>query len=200
MKIDLHFHTKKYSECSSIDLEEGICYAKWIGLDGICITEHDIIPDIHDVDELVKKHDIAVFIGVEINTLEGDILCFGLKDMPRLPISAQELIDKVNSDDGVCIAAHPFRNNNRGLGDKLNQVEGLHAVEVLNGNTDYNSNMKAMELASKLNLVQVGSSDAHKIGNIGRYYTQFKNKICTERELIEAIRRNEITNIGSLII
>ena len=43
MKIDLHVHTNVSSPCSLIDPERAIAVAKQVGLDGICVTEHDEI-------------------------------------------------------------------------------------------------------------------------------------------------------------
>ncbi|NMB33222.1 MAG: histidinol-phosphatase, partial [Clostridium sp.] len=41
MIIDTHVHESKYSFDSILDLETSIRLAKLIGLDGICITNHE---------------------------------------------------------------------------------------------------------------------------------------------------------------
>lgn len=195
MIIDLHFHTLQYSPCSHIDMEEGIRKAKAIGLDGICITDHDNNEALKYAKELKKKYDLLVIVGVEIFTYEGDILCFGLEKVPEKKIHAQELIDLVNEKGGVTISAHPFRNNGRGLGNKIKDLKGLSAIEVFNGNTTYENNSKAYELANELNIPCVGGSDAHKLQNIGKYATRFPQNITNEKDLIRAIKQGKVVPV-----
>ncbi|WP_432402928.1 PHP-associated domain-containing protein [Wukongibacter sp. M2B1] len=195
MIIDLHFHTIQYSPCSYIDMEEGIRYAKDIGLDGICITDHDNNEAKGYVKELEKKYRLLVIAGVEIFTYEGDILCFGIDKLPEKRLHAQELIDFVNEKGGATISAHPFRNNGRGLGNKIKDLNGLSAIEIFNGNTSDENNLKAHKLASRLNIPCVGASDTHKLQNIGKYATRFHNKIKGEKDLIEAIKHGKVVPV-----
>lgn len=192
MIIDLHFHTKQYSNCSKIDIEEGIKYAKIIGLDGICITDHDVFASKKLADHLQKKYNILVIVGVEILTFEGDIICFGLEKLPKKKLHANQLIKIIENNHGVCIAAHPFRMNNRGLREKIKEVNGLHAIEVFNGNTLNKNNLKAKEVAVDLNIPQVGGSDSHAIEKIGCYATEFLTEVHNERDLIQAIRAGDV--------
>jgi len=188
MVIDLHFHTKKYSKCSKIELESGIKKAKKIGLDGICITEHDIFPMYNNIIELENKYDIKIFLGIEIFTNDGDILCFGLDEMKTNDISALALVNHIHAIGGASIAAHPYRNNDRGIKDKILEIEKLTAIESHNGNTcDYN-NKKAYDISFKHKLKVTGSSDAHLIEKIGCYATEFENEINSVEELIEELK------------
>ena len=142
MIIDLHFHTKAFSACSKIDLLEGIKKAKEIGLDGICLTEHDTFADYDKVAQLAETYGIKIFIGTEILTTDGDILCFGLDKIPKQKVSAQELVDALYQSGGASIAAHPYRDNNRGIKDKILELQHLTAIEVFNGNTQKADNKK----------------------------------------------------------
>ena len=188
MTIDMHFHTRQHSPCSSIDMEEGIRKAKERGLDGICITEHDTFACRKTAEKLQDKYGILVIVGTEILTEEGDLLCYGLDEIPEGNISAQDLINHVNSLGGACIAAHPYRQNNRGMGDCLFKLKGLHAIESFNGNTLDENNHKAQIAARELRIPCIGGSDAHSIEKIGVYATRFFSNIESERDLIEAIR------------
>ncbi|MDK2866964.1 MAG: hypothetical protein PWP51_1335 [Clostridiales bacterium] len=192
MIIDLHFHTKQHSPCSQIDFEEGIKYAKAIGLDGICITDHDTFANRDFAEAMQAKYGILVFVGTEILTLEGDILCFGLSEIPAGMVSSQALIDHVNAVGGACIAAHPYRENMRGLDDHLFEVHGLHAVETLNGNTKDANNLKASATADQINCPHCGGSDSHRINRIGVYATRFLDTVVSEKDLIRCIREGQI--------
>lgn len=195
MIIDLHFHTQQYSPCSHIEMEEGIKQAKAIGLDGICITDHDNNESVKYVKDLERKYGLIVIAGVEILTYEGDILCFGIDKVPEKKLHAQELIELVNEKGGASISAHPFRNNGRGLGDKVKEVKGLSAVEIFNGNTSSENNLKALKLANKLKIPCIGASDAHKLQNIGKYATKFSKHITNEKDLITAIKSGEVVPV-----
>jgi predicted metal-dependent phosphoesterase TrpH len=186
--IDLHFHTKKYSKCSEIELEEGIKKAKEIGIDAICITEHDVFPIYNNLRELENKYNMKIFLGMEVFTNDGDILCFGLDEIKNNDISALELVNHIYDIGGASIAAHPYRNNGRGIKDKILKIKKLTAIESYNGNTcDYN-NKKAYDVSFKHKLKIIGSSDAHFLGKIGCYATEFENEINSVEELIKELK------------
>ena len=50
MRIDLHIHTAPLSACSYIDPRELIQEARRLKLDGICLTEHQVVWDRAEVD------------------------------------------------------------------------------------------------------------------------------------------------------
>lgn len=187
MIFDLHVHQNRHSKDSQLNIEDAINEAKQLGLNGICITDHDDLGLRSRADFLTETHNFLVIVGVEIYTLEGDLLCYGIDEIPSERLSAQETIDYVHERGGVCIAAHPYRHNNRGLKDLLLSVKGLDAVEVYNGRTDDYSNQKSYNMAKKLKLPMTGSSDAHELGEIGRFVTRFEDDINSESDFIAAI-------------
>ena len=191
MIIDLHFHTKEFSKCSDIPLKEGIKKAKERGLDAICLTEHDVFANYSNLNQLEETYGIKIFVGTEILTTDGDILCFGLDKIPKNPISAKELVDYLSQIGGASIAAHPYRDNNRGIKDKILEIENLTAIEAYNGNTKKIDNEKTFQLCLKNKLRSTGSSDAHKIDEIGCYATYFSNNIETIGNLIEDLKNGQ---------
>lgn len=193
MLFDLHIHQSLHSGDSILKIDEAIEEAKDLGLNGICITDHDDLGLREQAAFLSKKHDFLVIVGVEIYTLDGDLLCYGIEEMPDRRMTAQETIDFVRARGGVCIAAHPYRHNNRGLKDKMLTVSGLHAIEGYNGRTDDLSNEKAVEVANSLNIPITGGSDSHKPGEIGNFVTQFEDSITDEGAFIEAIKSGRFT-------
>lgn len=191
MLVDLHIHESKYSLDSHVSLEKIVEEAKRKGLDGIAITDHDDMQIKDEAEILSKKLNYPIFVGVEYLTLEGDIVAFGIDEVPKGRIPAQEFINLVNDAGGVCISAHPFRNNNRGLENNLNTIRGLAGIEGFNGNTDKLSNLKAFETAKKLGIQAVGSSDAHHQHAVGRFATKLPFAVKNVEELIKAIKTNE---------
>lgn len=188
MLIDIHIHEENGSFDSQLNIEECIAQGEAKGLDGICITDHDSLYWREHIKAYQMKTDLLLLVGVEIYTLDGDLLCFGIDHLPKKRMSAKDTIAFVKAQGGVCIAAHPYRENNRGLKDLIYQLTELTAIEGLNGRTkDYN-NKKTMALAKKFDLNICGGSDAHTVKEVGDFATYFRNEIKNEREFIESLK------------
>lgn len=195
MLIDIHLHQDRHSFDSHVSLEDIIDEAKRKGLDGICITDHDDLGLREIVDEFYTE-DLKIFVGVEILTTQGDILVIGLDKVPDKMLTPSELLTLVHEQGAVAIAAHPYRKNNRGLGDNIfthhvNSELPLTAVEVLNGSTPEYLNAQAGETAFECGLGMTAGSDAHFKERVGLMATYFPNEIHTEAELIAAIKNRE---------
>jgi predicted metal-dependent phosphoesterase TrpH len=130
---------------------------------------------------------------MEYRAAEGHLLVFGVKAsrgdlLSGLPM--QEAIDWVHAGGGVAIPAHPYQKDLVGgsLGDRVLGLQGLHAIEVVNGSASPADNRLALQASAILGLKGVGGSDAHGLLTVGRAYTLFSSPIRTEKELIEALR------------
>lgn len=192
MIIDTHLHESKYSSDSFLSFTDAIDNAKDLGLDGICVTNHDNNYLKNDIGSSKKINDILVIVGAEILTFEGDILVFGLNDIPKDMIHADELLKMVKKNNGVAISAHPFRNNNRGLGEYIRNVkDDLHGIEAFNGSTLPHHNLYAYTLATELGIPSLGAGDAHVAKQVGKYATYFNDSIRDEKDFIEAIKTKD---------
>lgn len=189
MWIDLHIHEKTYSLDSKLSLEDIVTAAKVRGLDAVCITDHDDLGIRETAYAYSKQVGYPIFVGVEYYSLDGDLVTFGVDEIPNTRIPAQEYIDWVNARGGICYSAHPYRDNNRGLRDLLYDVTGLGGIEVLNANTVDEENAQAQEACKQLNQQSIGASDAHKIERVGLYATWFPQTITTTDELVAALKQ-----------
>jgi predicted metal-dependent phosphoesterase TrpH len=192
MIIDTHIHAYPTSDDSKMTLEEIVAQARIIGLDGICITDHDSQEIMARAHEYRKQMGYPIFVGAEVFTWEGDVIVFGLERLPEERVSARYLLDLVNKANGVAISAHPFRQNNRGMGNSIREHKDLHGVEAFNGSTDHANNMKACDLAMELGIPVFGASDAHNTEALGKFATVFPNGLKDERDLIEAIKMGKV--------
>src|SRR4030042_1432706 len=109
MKIDLHLHTLYGSACAYMDPDQLIHQAKLMGLDGVCITEHNQLWDKAAIERLRDKHNFLVIGGVEVSTDLGEILVFGLHQSVLQVYDAVQLKALVDEVDGAMVMAHPFR-------------------------------------------------------------------------------------------
>lgn len=188
----MHVHEKKYSTDSMMSLEEIVKQAKEIGLDGVCITDHDSNEIMEEAHQLKKNTGFLILVGVEILTYEGDLIVFGLKELPKHMMHASDLLDLITEKGGVGISAHPYRQNNRGMEDFIKKLPKLAGVEGFNGNTSMENNLKAYQAATEMGIPIFGSSDAHQVDRIGKYATWFPEGIRDEKDLIEAIKDKNV--------
>lgn len=194
MLIDLHAHEETYSPDSfqSLDALTKTAYSK--GLDGICITDHDTQKLAGDIGWTTLVNGVRVFVGCEVYTFEGDILVFGAPNLPTERVSFKTLHEIVSAQNGVMIAAHPYRHNNRGLKDQLYPLaKYLDAIEAYNGSTFPEDNQKAVHTANALGLPMTGAGDSHNTGAVGRFATYFPDTIESIDELVDAIRDGRCT-------
>lgn len=195
MIIDTHMHERTFSDDSFLSLEMIVKRAKALGLDGICITDHESNGLRARAEAYSKETGFLIIVGAEILTHEGDITAFGLDQLPSEKLHAQALIDLVNQVGGVCMSAHPFRENNRGMGNHIGLVKGLSGVEAFNGSTPHHHNLTAYRLAKSLGLPVFGASDAHILEKVGHYATQFHGRIENTKDFIEAVKKGHTTPV-----
>jgi len=204
--IDLHTHSFPASPCSSVSAEDLIREAKMLGLDGICLTDHNYLWDRRVIEDLRQKHGFLVLGGNEITTDQGDVLVFGLdKDIQGI-IGLKDLRREVYEAGGFMIAAHPFRGflmfGVSKLGLTLEEAKErtifqyVDALEVMNGKVTDEENRFASDVAAGLGFPETGGSDAHGSGEVGYCATVFQKKISDEKDLIEALHALDYSPIA----
>jgi predicted metal-dependent phosphoesterase TrpH len=65
-----------------MSLEDAVDAARYFGLDGICITDHDSMEIQEEAAGYLNTVDFPVFIGVEISSIWMDIIALGLNSLP----------------------------------------------------------------------------------------------------------------------
>jgi predicted metal-dependent phosphoesterase TrpH len=198
MVIDLHVHTFPASSCSSMTVDEAIQEAKRVGLDAICLTDHNYVWDRNVVADLVKKYGFPIFRGNEITTDQGDVVVFGLEKDIQGIVKLEELREEVLRVGGFIIAAHPFRGfltfgvGKLGLTPEKAMERPLFrfvdGVEVLNSKVTQKENGFAAEVTTALHLPATGGSDAHEPSAVGIYATRFFQPVKDEKGLIDALK------------
>ena len=209
MIIDIHTHTYPTSIDSLLSPEELIKESKRLGLDGICLTDHDGFWNPDEVLALGREHDYLVLPGCEVTTEEGHLLVYGLSKyifgMHRASV-VKQMVDEVG---GVIVVAHPYRRVYRENADKddasydemldraaRNEVFGkVNAVEVLNSRGSDQENAFSLDVAKRFGLKGTGASDAHKLADIGTFATDFERPISCLEEFIEEIKAGRFSPV-----
>jgi predicted metal-dependent phosphoesterase TrpH len=175
-----------------------IAEAQRIGLDGICLTDHNFVWPPEHVEALRQKHGFLVLAANEIITDQGDMLVFGFGRDIKGVMPLAELRREVDRAGGMIIAAHPFRGFlTFGAGEIGLTVEKAMArpcfqlvdgLETLNVKVTAAENNLAAEVARGLNLPASGGSDAHRRDEVGIYATRFEAAIGSEADLLAALK------------
>lgn len=194
MLVDLHVHTNVSSPCSQIDPRQLLNVASRIGLDAVCVTEHDEMEGAEVAWRLGRERGFRVFRGVEVYTEFGDMLVFGLY-RPSFGIKTpfSELLREVREAGGAIIPCHPCRGSlgfHHSLGPENAEclLAGVDAIETRNGGSSPESNLAAEAIAEKYGLPGIGGSDAHFLMQVGRCLTVFERELRDEKDLIAEIK------------
>lgn len=194
MIFDLHVHTT-FSACSSISAEKLVGQAKTKGLDGVCITDHDTMAVKNHLEEGLQKNGLCVIFGMEYTTSQGDFLVFGPFEGLPLGMPARRLLDIVDREGGVAVAAHPFRCI-RKTEQELLSAGYCRILEGINGRNLTTENSAALHLAEQHNIHIVNGSDAHSLPEIGQAPTHLHRTIHSRTDFIACLKEKafSITN------
>ena len=204
--VDLHTHTRHGSSCSYMEPIDLLRQARSVGLDAVCITEHNAAWDEPSLRALGAEGPPLVLTGVEVSTELGDVLVFGANGILRRAGRAAELRAMVDKAGGLMIAAHPFRgffvpgalpSVEEALANPL--FELVHAVEVFNGVGSRREQDFAIEVVTRLTLPATAGSDSHAPHTLGCCYTVFERSLATIQDLIDEVRSGRVKAVHPLL-
>jgi predicted metal-dependent phosphoesterase TrpH len=201
MLIDLHAHTFPLSDDSFLGPDELVEQAKAVGLDGVCLTEHDFAWEPTKARELARRHNFLVIPGIEVNTEDGHMLVFGLDRYIDGMHRMRELARLVEQAGGVIIAAHPYRRLMPfyPADDELWSLaleraaaspafQHVCALEAINGHGSQHENLFAWQLCARLGLPGIGGSDAHHVREVGICATRFQQPVYDVGDLVRELK------------
>ncbi|NHJ39499.1 MAG: hypothetical protein FK731_05650 [Asgard group archaeon] len=183
--IDMHVHTNFSHDCY-ITIEDTLNQLTG-KVNAITITDHDKISKFTNQQlELFKtKYQIKVFTkSVEISTLQGDILAYGISSVPSSRLEPEHVIDIIHKEGGLAVAAHPF--DILGVGELVFELN-FDAIEI-NGLRSKILNQQAKDAAEILGLPCIAGSDSHGYNSIGTYATEFENPVNTIEDILTQIK------------
>lgn len=186
MKLDLHIHSA-YSRDGSSTPEQIVHRCKELGLGGFAVTDHNSIKGSLEAVELARAEGLVAVRGVEVSTIEGHVLAYGVPELIPRDLSIQATIDRIHDAGGLAVAAHPLRFPS-GIGLESAANSSFDAIEILNGGNSRRSNSRARKLAEQSGKPVTAGSDAHRIGEVGKAYVEIDAVSC-EEDVLEAVRR-----------
>ncbi|MEM2937001.1 MAG: CehA/McbA family metallohydrolase [Candidatus Bathyarchaeia archaeon] len=194
IRADLHIHTL-FSNDSSIHpkiLVEQLLAHPYIKV--AAITDHNTVKGYYKVRELASAYkDVLIIPGIEVSTVEGDLLLLGAAEVPPEPWTVEKVIDFARDLGCLVIAAHPYREF--GLGD-LTKNYKVDAIEVLNAGSPSYSNVLAEDLAKTMGLPGVAGSDAHRVNELWKAYTEIQASMDLD-EILKAVKKGLVKVVSA---
>ena len=196
-KADLHMHSAYSDGVGTI--EQILHHVQHnTDLDVIALTDHDVIKGSLRARDLWLRgnYRFDFIVGEEISTKEGHMLALFVEKLIPHGLSMERSIDLVHEQGGLAIVAHPlnpiFRHScQRHVLDRIysNKDVWLDGIETWNASfCGIRANRIAMSANREIyGWAEVGNSDAHTLGAIGRGRTWFEGRTAQDvRNSIEA--------------
>jgi predicted metal-dependent phosphoesterase TrpH len=196
LRIDTHVHSDaSYDGHDPVELV--LEHAADIGLDGVVITDHDVMHASLRAAELAPSYGLVGIPGVEVSTSNGHLLAVGVEEMPPHRSPLGETVSWVRERGGVAVVPHPFQRSRHGVSKRTLKGCEVDAVEVYNSwlFTGY-KNRRARRFAERRHYPGVAGSDAHTVPFVGRAYTEVDAAARSADAVLDAIRRGETAARG----
>jgi predicted metal-dependent phosphoesterase TrpH len=189
LKLDLHVHTDKSSD-GHTRLDELVPNIRRAGLDGLAITDHNIL----STDTIEEA---LIIPGIEISSRDGHIIGLGIRSSVPRGVSADETIREIRNLGGVSIIVHPYDLFRSAIKpDTLTTMPD--AIEVVNSGSIFHSMTwkRARAFAQKHHLPMTGGSDSHIPETIGNAFTTIEAESQTVTSVLDAIKKGATTAQG----
>ena len=194
LKADFHIHTREdphdFIRYTAVELLQE---AARQGFQVLALTCHN--KRIHSEDLRRRAEDLGILLipGVEA-AIEGKHTL--LLDMPysRLRVWNFKHVRALRRDGGLVIAPHPFFPAPKCLGSKLREnLDLFDAIEFSHFYTRrVDFNRKAVDYARRMGIPLVGTSDCHRIWQLGTTYTLVEAEAKTVPGVFAAIRAGRV--------
>lgn len=173
LKADFHIHTREdphdFIRYTAVEL---LATAARQGFDVLALTCHNKRIHTEELRLRAEDHGILLIPGVEAS-IEGKHTL--LLDMPysRWGVRAFDDVRALRREGGLVIAPHPFFPVPKCLNDKLREnLDVFDAIEFSHFYTrSLDFNRRAVEYARRMDLPLVGTSDCHRLWQLGTTYT-----------------------------
>lgn len=185
----MHTHTSVYSTDSNLLPHEALTRAAERGLDGVVLTEHDVVWPAERTTHLSEQIGILVLPGVEVTTELGHVLVYGLDALVPRITDAKRLRAFCDEQDALMFLAHPARDP--GLRVPRAAMELFDGVEGLNGCDGPLQNQSASSRGRTRPLPPIGGSDSHALHEVATAATEFAADISSLEDLMAALRSRD---------
>jgi len=188
MKVELHLHTNRHSDCAVASPRELMEALIGAGYEAVYITEHHFVWSDDELAALQEEFpEIRIFPGVELNICFEPLqhlLVLGTNDPQYLTIfNPGKVLAKATDEGHLTVLAHPCRWE--GASQILDDGLRPDAIEHRTGNQEFSQCAEAQAKAEEHHLPLVNAGDVHSLHMVGQFWIE------TARPLVDAtdIRR-----------
>jgi hypothetical protein len=173
VRVDCHLHTAASGDAVTTIDELGE-RAEQLGLDVVCITDHNVTSAAVAAAERVIG--ARVVVGEEIRTPAGDVIGLFLTERIPYVLPLAQVVSLIRGQGGLVYLPHPFDPGRSSLGEaavRLCAAGDADIVEAFNAKVeDQARNNQAAQLASRYGLPAGAGSDAHDPEGLGAAYLE----------------------------
>jgi len=195
VRLDLHVHSH-HSPDSRLTVEAIVTSLASHGLNGFALTDHNSVGGLAELARWqAQRPELVLVPGVEVSTVEGHLLAYGVREVPPVRRPVTETIDWVRDHGGVPVLAHPFRLSH-GVGRAVAESAHVPAIETVNGKNSPRANRRAADVAANRKLGATGGSDVHELSDLGRAYTEFPDGTVGADAVLSILRSGSSSAAG----
>jgi len=192
--FEMHAHSSDKSLDSGVSVEELVGQAAALGLDGICLTEHNALWPEEDTKRLSEIFQINVLPAIELGTNFGHVLAYGFSRYRPQLLMIDHLIKSAEEEGAALIVAHPMRSTGTLRRPSSEEIKNwFTGIEAVNGDHSDSDDGYYVRLAKELGVVAIGGSDAHSVQAVGRAATIFPTEIKTVIDLVSALKQKVVS-------
>jgi len=186
LKIDMHVHTWHSDSRASVDEVLDVAYRK--GLDGVAITDHNIIDGALEAEK--KSGDLIIIPGEEVTTLDGELIALGIREPIPKGLPARRVVKIVHSQGGIIVVPHPTVPFVGRFSEEALRRLDIDGVEVFSAITPLPGYFlrRNVELARRLGVAVLAGSDSHFAQTVGDAYTIIYSEGSSVEKILEAIK------------
>jgi predicted metal-dependent phosphoesterase TrpH len=194
--LDLHNHTDRSYDASNRleDYERAHAERRF---DVVAITDHNRIDG---AVELAEQASFPVIVGMEIDTVDGELIGLFLTEAVRPGLSARETALRIRAQGGLVYLQHPFYRFVRApllprAREELVAAGLIDVVEVRNGGPfTALADARARAWAGERGLPMGAGSDAHEPPDIGRCLVSVPSGPLEAAALVARLREGQIVD------
>jgi len=198
LSVEFHAHSS-LSYDGRDPVEMLLEQAAAVGLDALCVTDHDEYEASARAAELAPDYGLVGIPGMEVTSAAGHVLALGVREAVPAGLPFLETLDRIHELGGIAVVPHPFQESRSGVASKVTRDElaTADAIEVYNSRLiTGRANRQAERFARERGLPMTAGSDAHIAEMVGQAITRVDADERTCEAILEAVREGRTSVEG----
>jgi len=198
LTVELHCHSAaSYDGRDPVEMlvEQAVA----VGLDGIAVTDHDVLHASLEAADVAADHGLVGIPGMEVTSAAGHVLALGVTDPVPEGLSFGATLDRIREGGGIAVVPHPFQESRHGVLANVSReaLTAADAIEVYNSRLlTGRANRQAERFARRNGMAMTAGSDAHIAEMVGQAVTHIGADDRSVGGVLDAIRAGDTTVEG----